>query len=120
MTTPNSNTPAKPNIDLQADAMASDDARASAGDMISRPANYAGEPLKMQRPMGLPCNVGRTEQKFRLGTGTALLAAAAFAPVSRGLQIGLAAVGVAELITGSLRYCPVSQALGINTCQAER
>ena len=65
------------------------------------------------------CNVGRMEQKFRLGAGTALLAAAAFAPLSRGWRIGLAAFGAAELITGSTRYCPVSNLLGINTCRAD-
>ncbi|HEX2099953.1 MAG TPA: DUF2892 domain-containing protein [Candidatus Synoicihabitans sp.] len=68
---------------------------------------------------GSRCNVGRAEQKVRLIAGTALLAAAAFAPVSRGWRIGLAAFGVAEILTGSIRYCPVSQLLGVNTCRDE-
>jgi hypothetical protein len=65
------------------------------------------------------CNVGRAEQKFRLGAGAVLLAAAAFAPLSRGWRIGLAALGAAELTTGAMRYCPVSQLLGINTCRGD-
>ena len=64
------------------------------------------------------CNVGRTEQKFRIGAGTSLLAVAAFAPLSRGWRIGLAAAGLAQLLTGTTRHCPVSQMLGINTCKA--
>jgi hypothetical protein len=63
------------------------------------------------------CNVGLTEQKFRIAAGTALIATAAFAPLSRGWRIGLAAFGIAELITGATRYCPVSRAFGINTCR---
>lgn len=66
------------------------------------------------------CNVGRTEQKIRLGAGVGLLAAAAFAPVSRGWKIGFALLGTAELITGATRYCPVSQAFGINTCRSDK
>lgn len=66
-----------------------------------------------------PCNVGRTEQTFRLVAGGALLAAAAMAPVSRGWRIGFAVLGVAEIVTGAMRYCPINQALGINTCRNE-
>ncbi|MEO6004359.1 MAG: DUF2892 domain-containing protein [Opitutus sp.] len=60
-------------------------------------------------------NVGRTDQKIRIGVGAALLAAAAFAPVGRGWRIAFAAIGAGELITGVRRHCPVWQALGINT-----
>ena len=68
-------------------------------------------------PRSRHCNVGRAEQKFRLGAGAALLTAAAFAPMDRGWKIGLAVLGAAELVTGAMRYCPVSRMLGINTCQ---
>lgn len=67
----------------------------------------------------LPCNVGRTDQMIRLSVGAALVTAAATAPVSRGWRIAMAAVGAAELITGVLRYCPVSQAFGVNTCRGD-
>ena len=66
-----------------------------------------------------PCNVGRTEQTIRLVTGGALLTAAALAPLGRGWRIGLAVLGVAEIVTGATRYCPINQALGINTCRAD-
>lgn len=86
----------------------------------SRMQSQAQEPQRFEETTpSSRCNVGRTEQKYRLAAGTALLATAAFAPLSRGWRIGLAALGVAELITGSTRYCPVSQLLGINTCQRD-
>jgi hypothetical protein len=66
------------------------------------------------------CNVGPADQKMRLGAGATLLAAAALAPVGRNARIALGAIGVAALLTGATRYCPVSQALGINTCSSEQ
>jgi hypothetical protein len=67
----------------------------------------------------LPCNVGAGERTFRFVAGGALLAAAAFAPVGRGWRFGLMGLGAMEVITGALRYCPISHALGINTCRAD-
>ena len=114
MTTPNASSPTDADIDLHANAMASDDSEISAGDMIEREVNYAEHP---QTTRSLRCNVGRTEQNFRIAAGGALLAAAAVAPVSSAWRITFAALGAGELITGITRYCPVSQALGINTCR---
>jgi hypothetical protein len=93
------------------------------GEMIDRqldvrPEQMNTEEAEPSQPMqSSRCNVGKTEQKFRLGAGAALLAAAAFAPVSRGWRIGFAVLGAAELVTGTTRYCPVSKMLGINTCR---
>ncbi|HTO05248.1 MAG TPA: DUF2892 domain-containing protein [Opitutus sp.] len=115
MTTPNASTPADADIDLHANAMASDDSGLNAGDMMARKANYAGHP----QARSLRCNVGRTEQNFRIAAGGALLTAAALAPVSSAWRITFAALGAGELITGITRYCPISQALGINTCRDE-
>lgn len=61
------------------------------------------------------CNLGKTERNVRLGTGAALLGAAAFAPVNRGWRIGFAVLGAAQLITGARQYCPLWHALGIDT-----
>lgn len=65
------------------------------------------------------CNIGATEQKVRIGAGVALLAAAAFAPVSRGWKIGLGALGAAQIVTGMTTFCPLWHALGINTQRDE-
>ena len=117
MTTPNASSPTDSDIDLHANAMASDDSGISAGDMIAREVNYAGHP---QTTRSLRCNVGRAEQNFRVAAGGALLAAAALAPVSTAWRITFAALGAGELITGITRYCPVSHALGINTCRDDQ
>ena len=121
MTTPNPEAEASfaTATDLQpdaTDAMAANESGLSAGDMLAQPTDYAGLPQPIQSSR---CNVGRTEQKIRIGAGAALVAAAAFAPLSRGWRIALGALGAAELITGTTRYCPASQALGINTCRAD-
>jgi hypothetical protein len=66
-------------------------------------------------------NVGRTEQIVRLTAGAALVGAAAFAPLSRGWRIALGTLGATQLLTGSMNYCPLWQALGVNTCsQSDR
>lgn len=63
----------------------------------------------------LPCNVGRTEQKIRVAAGTAMLAAAIFAPLGRTTRVTLGILGAMELVTGSTRYCPLWQAIGVDT-----
>jgi hypothetical protein len=68
-----------------------------------------------QRELTLPRNLGNAERCIRMSAGTGLIAAAVLAPLSRGWRITLAAVGVTELTTGASGYCPLWQALGINT-----
>lgn len=100
-------------VDLETEA-AADELNINVGEKIAEQLNVRDDTALAQTSR---CNVGRTEKKFRLGAGTALLAAAAFAPVSRGWRIGFAVVGIAELVTGAIRYCPVNQAFGIDTCR---
>lgn len=104
----------------QTDGTATDEFGTNVGEALA--AKFDFEPqLWAEEDMGESsrCNVGRTEQKFRIVTGGALLAIAAFAPLGRGWRIGLAVLGAAELATGAMRYCPINQALGINTCREE-
>ena len=60
----------------------------------------------------MKCNVGSTEQISRIMIGILI--------VLLGLNFrswwGL--IGLAPIITGMLRYCPVSDALGVSTCDA--
>jgi hypothetical protein len=113
MTTPNSST--APSINLHADVMAFDEDEATS-DMVGQTDDYTEWlPTKRVRP----CNVGRTEQKIRLVTGGALAAAAFIAPVSRSWRILFGALAAAEIVTGAMRYCPLSQALGVNTCRGD-
>ena len=120
MNTPNSSAPTTDiNRDIHADPAASDEFGTNVGMMIEKEPGFRAEPRRRASMRRRTCNVGRTEQQFRLGAGTALLAAAVFAPVSRGWKMGFLILGATELITGSTRYCPISQALGINTCGDE-
>ncbi len=93
--------------------------QADVGQGMAASRDFETQPWAEEMADERPCNVGRTEQTFRLVAGGALLAAAAMAPVSRGWRIGFAVLGVAEIVTGAMRYCPVNQALGINTCRDE-
>ncbi len=63
----------------------------------------------------LPCNVGRTEQKIRIAAGSAMVAAAMLAPLGRTTRVALGLLGAMELVTGSTRYCPLWQAIGVDT-----
>lgn len=105
-------TPTDTDTDLETEAT-TDDFGIAVGEEVAQRFDFGSE-LEWMRTSN--CNVGRTEQMLRIGVGSALLTAAAFAPVSRGWRIGFALVGVVELVTGAIRYCPVNQALGINTC----
>jgi hypothetical protein len=105
--------------DFESDPTMLDDAGPVISVIAEEEVSIATQPWSQQYGRNRRCNVGRTEQKFRIGGGLALLAAAAFAPLDRGWRIGLAVLGAAEVITGTTRYCPVSQLLGINTCRAD-
>lgn len=57
------------------------------------------------------CNVGKTEQVVRISAGAAILLAGLAYRSWWGL------LGLAPIITGSMRYCPVNQVLGIGNCK---
>jgi hypothetical protein len=100
----------------RADPNSTDGFGTNVGDKILEKADFLSESATARR---LPCNVGKTEQKIRMTAGAALIGAAAFAPLSRGWRIGLAVFGASQLITGGMSYCPLWQALGINTRQVD-
>lgn len=58
----------------------------------------------------MKCNVGKTEQIVRIviGVGIVLLG------VSYKSWWGI--IGLVPIITGTIRYCPASDVLGISTC----
>lgn len=59
-------------------------------------------------------NVGRIERVLRLSTGIAAGAAALLVEDLGVWRIPLGIVSVAGLATGTSRYCPINQALGID------
>ena len=58
----------------------------------------------------MKCNIGRTEQIVRIVIGVVI--------ILFGLNFknwwGL--IGLVPIITGVIRYCPISDVLGISTC----
>lgn len=64
--------------------------------------------------MDLKRNVGPRERVVRLGGGIAAGAAAMLLPELGLLRIPLGLLGFIGLATGSSRYCPVNEALGID------
>lgn len=61
----------------------------------------------------MKCNVGKTEQWIRIGAGTGIVGLGIY----YGSWWGL--IGIAPIITGSTRNCPVSTLLGVSTCEEE-
>jgi len=61
----------------------------------------------------MKCNIGRAEQIVRIVIG--------FAVVLLGLYYknwwGI--IGIVPIITGLIRYCPISDVLGISTCDVK-
>lgn len=64
-------------------------------------------------------NVGGTDRDIRLVAGTAAMVAGLLAPLSTGWRAGLLALGSAELFTATTRYCPLNEAVGVNTSLPE-
>lgn len=69
--------------------------------------------------MQVVCNVGGTDRATRIGIGTALLSTGLFAPIGKPLKVISGVLGAVGLVTGLTRYCPMSQALGRDTCHVE-
>lgn len=59
----------------------------------------------------MKCNVGRTDQKVRIVIGVAVVLLGLYFKRWWGL------IGLVSVIEGSIRYCPVSDVLGISTCE---
>jgi hypothetical protein len=58
-------------------------------------------------------NIGDTEQKIRLGIGSAAAAAAIYAPLRYKWKGVLSAIAATQLITGMTGFSPVKRVLGI-------
>jgi len=67
----------------------------------------------------MQANVGGADRAARLMAGGALLSAALLARVEPRWRALMAVGGAAALGSGLSRYCPASQALGINTARGD-
>jgi hypothetical protein len=61
----------------------------------------------------MKCNVGKTEQMIRIGAGVVIIGLGIYFRSWWGL------IGILPIITGAIRYCPVSTLLGVSTCKVE-
>lgn len=61
----------------------------------------------------MKCNVGRTEQIIRIVVGVLIVLLGLYFRSWWGI------IGLVPIITGSIRYCPASDVLGITTCDAK-
>lgn len=61
----------------------------------------------------MKCNVGLTEQKLRVIAGATLIGLGAYYNTK-----SLAALGLVPILTGMLRWCPINEVMGYNSCEA--
>ena len=61
----------------------------------------------------MKCNIGRTEQIVRIAIGVAAVLLGLYYKSWWGV------VGIVPIITGLIRYCPLSDVLGISTCDVK-
>ena len=61
----------------------------------------------------MKCNVGRTEQIIRISAGAIILLLGLYFRNWWGI------IGLAPIVTGAIRYCPISAALNISTCKID-
>ncbi|ODA39864.1 DUF2892 domain-containing protein [Desulfosporosinus sp. BG] len=61
----------------------------------------------------MKCNVGGTERIIRIAAGVIILLLGLYYKSWWGI------IGLLPLITGAIRYCPISSLLGISTCKVE-
>ncbi|MCY6958375.1 YgaP family membrane protein [Clostridium brassicae] len=62
----------------------------------------------------MKCNVGRTEQFIRIALGIVIVLLGLYFKNWWGI------IGLVPIITGWIRYCPISDVLGISTCDAKK
>ena len=61
----------------------------------------------------MKCNVGKTEQIIRISIGIGIILFGLYFRSWWGI------IGIIPIITGSIRYCPLSDVLGISTCRID-
>lgn len=62
----------------------------------------------------MKCNVGRTEQVIRVISSIVIILISLYFKSWWGL------IGIVSIITGSIRYCPISDIIGVSTCHTKK
>ncbi len=68
----------------------------------------------------MTCNVGRTERIIRGVLGLALIGIGWLADIHGGWRAAALVIGGISLATALVGFCPLWEALGINTCSKVR
>ncbi len=66
----------------------------------------------------MTCNVGGIERSIRIGVGLLAMSIGFFAGLSTTMAAVMVGVGAILLVTGMIRFCPLSVLFGINTCSS--
>lgn len=61
----------------------------------------------------MKCNVGSTERVIRIVVGAIILLLGLYYRSWWGI------IGLGPIVTGAIRYCPISALLGISTCKVD-
>jgi hypothetical protein len=64
----------------------------------------------------MKCNVGGMERPIRIGAGLLAIMIGLFAGLSTAIAGAALVVGAILLLTGAMRFCPLSGLFGISTC----
>ena len=62
----------------------------------------------------MKCNIGKTEQTIRIVMGIVILLIGLYFRSWWGV------IGIVPIITGAIRYCPLSDVLGVSTCKEDK
>ncbi len=68
----------------------------------------------------MECNVGGADRAARAAAGAGLLTASALAEAGTGWKALMAGLGAIGVVTAAIRYCPVNELLGVDTCREPR
>lgn len=66
--------------------------------------------------MDMPCNVGGNERTFRIILGVVLVLMVLLGVVGGTVAVIAFLIGAVALVTGIIKYCPISALVGRNTC----
>ncbi|MHB1531747.1 YgaP family membrane protein [Acidithiobacillus sp.] len=68
----------------------------------------------------MQCNVGGVDRVGRIVIGVALLLVWFLVPLGLVWQVVVLVIAAIALVTGIVRFCPLSAVLGINTCEPKK
>jgi hypothetical protein len=62
----------------------------------------------------MKCNVGKTEKTIRIAIGVIIILLGLYFKSWSGI------IGIAPIVTGIMRYCPLNEVIGVSSCKADK